>query len=248
MHERKVIGILVLLSALVLLGTCQLQFNNSAGNSVALQIVLPGNGSGGGKAILSGARSLAGGTSLAVTMTGATGSQQQSVSINGQASIDISFSVSSGTYQVTAQMFDGSGTILSIASAPLTVPTGNYPFVLTMPSNLLSATLVTGATTFALLPAAFSPTTYLYSGTKPVPLFAGPPTLTLTTVDPAATLTVTEAIGTFNFTLLPAGSPSGSSCILDFGPDVSPAVVTITVTGQNGPVETYTMTIPFSLG
>src|SRR5271157_5992743 len=123
MRARKVIGVLLLFAALIVLNTCQMQFNKSSGNNVALKVVVPGGASGGGKNV-SGSKSLAGGASLAVTITpqGTTGGSQQTVStpINGNSKVDFSFSLSSsGSYQVTADMLDGSGDLLSTVSTLL---------------------------------------------------------------------------------------------------------------------------------
>src|SRR5208283_4789833 len=99
MRERRAIGVLLLFAALIVLNTCQLQFNKSNGNNVALRVVVPGGPSGGGKSA-PGSKSLAFGASLAVTIKqGTTIISQQTVSLNGGTSVDFSFSMpSSGTY------------------------------------------------------------------------------------------------------------------------------------------------------
>jgi len=251
MRERKAIGIFLLFSAFILLTTCQLQFNKSAGNSLALRVIIPGSPSGGGKstpALPSGAKSLVNGTSLTVTISPPQGATQTlSTSIDGKTSIDFSFSLSSsGTYQVTVDMLDGSENLLSTVSTKLTVPTGNYPVVLIMPSNLLSAVLTdSNPTTY---PFGFSPTTYTYSGASAInlPCIYYPLTLTLTTVDPNATITsVTEYWVDF------VGSPTtvvdshtGSTYTLTdtAGYDET---VTIILTGQDGTTQTYTLSITY---
>ena len=123
MHERKAIGVFLLFSASIVLTTCQLQFNRSTGNNLALQVL--------------NNKSLAGGASVMVTITqGATTIAQQTLPINGKTSVDFSFSLSSsGTYQVSAQLLDGSGNVLSQASTTVKIPMGNYPVVLTLASS-----------------------------------------------------------------------------------------------------------------
>ncbi|MGA2480252.1 MAG: cadherin-like beta sandwich domain-containing protein [Spirochaetia bacterium] len=245
MRKRKVIGIIVLLSALALLTTCQMQLNASTADSLALRLMVPGTSSAGGaSAPGAGSRSLAGGTSVTVTISpqGTTGGSPQtlSASIGGKSSVDISFSLSSaGLYLVTAKMLDGSGTLLSTASAPLTVPTGNYPVVLRMPSNLLSAVLTSFGSPWPLTPA-FSPTVYSYTSSPPYAPFA----LTLTTVDPNATVTSVTETG-FNANGMPftiVDTPTGSTYALTL-PGSPTTLVTIVVRAVDGDTQKYTMTL-----
>jgi hypothetical protein len=236
MRERRAIGIFLLFSALVLLTTCQLQFNKSTGNSLALRIIAPANSSVGARstpALGTNAKDLGGGTSLTVMITAPNGSQQTvSTSIGGKTSIDFSFTLtSSGTYQVSANMLDGSGSLLSTASTQLTVPTGNYPVILKMPSNLLSAVLTSFGFPLPLTPP-FSPTIYSYS----VSPYVSPYTLTLTTVDPNATITSVTENGN---AVLPS-----SQGVYTFNDSTLPLPVIIVVTAADGTTtETYTVTL-----
>jgi hypothetical protein len=185
---------------------------------------------------------LGGGTNLTVTIIPPQGATQTlSTSINGKSSIDFSFSLSSsGSYQVTAEMLDGSGTLLSTVSTQLTVPSGNYPVVLIMPSNLLSAVLTSFGSPWPLTPP-FSPTIYSYTSNPFYPPF----TLTLTTVDPNATITSVTESGFYPsgapFTIV--DTPTGSTYPLTL-PGVPTTTVTIVVTAADGTTtQTYTMTL-----
>ena len=249
MRERRAIRILLLLSAFIMLTTCQLQFNKSTGNSLALRLVLPGNASGGGKstpALGSGAKSLANGTSVTVTITeeGTTFSTQQKVSINGKTSIDFSFSLSSsGTYDVSALMQDASGNTLAQATSKLTVPTGNYPVVLTMFSSLLLNAVLADSTsaTYPFSPP-FIPTTFSGYSAYLASNLVLPYTLTLTTLDPQATITsVTEKDDYSNIFV---DSHTGSEYTLTL--NTYNNTVTIIVTAQDGTTQTYTMLIQAS--
>lgn len=135
MRERKVVGILLLFSAFIALTTCQLQFNK-AGNALTLQILIPANASRGAENLATNAKSLAGGTSVTVKITtqaGATWANSGPIAINGKTSVDYTFLMPpSGTYQVSAQLLDGSGNVLSQASTTFTVPTQTNPVVLTI--------------------------------------------------------------------------------------------------------------------
>jgi hypothetical protein len=199
---------------------------------------------------------------VTITQGSTTWASSGLIAIGGKTSVNYTFIMPpAGTYQVSANLLDGSGNTLATASTTFTIPTQTNPVVLTLPSalasaNLASATLVAtlptgGPTTYALVPT-FSPATYTYTSTSPEPEYAYPPTLTLTTVDSSATFSVTETVpgGTAGpYALLPAGSPSGSSCTLNFSADYSPATLTIVVTASDGvTTQTYTMTIAFSLG
>jgi hypothetical protein len=243
MREQKTIGIFLLLSALMLLTTCQLQLNSSSGNKLTLRIVIPGGAPGGGKSIGGGSRSLAGGASLTVTISqeGTAFSTQQTASLSGQTSVDFSFSLSStGTYDVLAVMNDALGDILSQATTKFTVPAGNYPVVLTMYSSLLSNAVLTDSnfTTFMLVPP-FSQTTFNYTGSTP-PTYPGaisPFTLTLTTVDPKATITSV----TVNSTVVVP--PSAPGVYTGFTLNYSSNTIIIVVTAVDGSTtQTYTMT------
>jgi hypothetical protein len=241
MRERKAIGIFLLFSAFIVLTTCQLQFNKSTGNNVALKVVVPGGVSGGGKSA-PGSKSLTNGTSLTVTINqeGTTFSTQQTVSIDGKTSIDFSFSLSSsGVYDVLAVMQDASGSTLAQMTTKLTVPTGNYPVVLTMMSpNLLNAVVADSTSAIYPFSPPFGPTTYsgcvaFLSSNSVLPY-----TLTLTTLDPQATIT----------SMTENGIPdphNGSAYTLALPNNVNP--VTIVVTAQDGiTTQTYTMAIDAS--
>ncbi len=248
MRERRAIGVLLLCSAFILLTTCQMQFNKSAGNNATLRVVVPGGASGGGKGA-PGSKSLAGGASLTVTIKqGTTSIAQQSVPLSGGTSVDFSFSsLSSGTYDVLADMMDASGTItLAQNTTKLTVPSGNFPVVLTLDSSLLSNAVISGsssAPTYAFGPT-FNPTTFTYSSVSPALNQSFLPyTLTLTTVDPNATITsVTEPNA--NGDQIPdshIGSVYTLALVIDFG------TVTIVVTAADGTTtQTYTMAVQAS--
>jgi len=245
MRERKAIGVLLLFSAFILLNTCQLQFNKSAGNNVALRVVVPGGASGGGKSV-PGSKSLAFGASLTVTITqeGTTFSTQQTVSLNGNTSIDFSFSLpSSGTYDVSALMEDASGDTLAQNTTKLTVPAGSYPVVLTLYSSLLLDAVLADSSgaTYPFSPL-FSPTTYSGYGVYLLSNAYLPYTLTLTTVDPNATITsVTEKDDYSNIFV---DSHTGSRYTLTL--NTYNNTVTILVTAQDGTTQTYTMLIQAS--
>jgi hypothetical protein len=244
MQARKAIEALLLFSAFMVLTTCQLQFNKSAGNSLALQVKVPGTGSGGARgtpAVGANGKDIGGGASLTVTITPPQGATQTlSAPINGKSSIDFSLNLSSsGTYQVTADMHDGSGNLLSTGSTKFSVPMGNYPVVLTLPSNLLNVVLeAAGGYGDETLSPQFSPTTLSYSFTydfDPLPF-----TLLVTPVDPSATFTVTED----GITL----SPTASGYTLTFNNSAA-STVTVRVTGDNGiSIQTYTLTLYRNLG
>jgi hypothetical protein len=234
MRKRLVIGTLLMFSALILLTTCQFQFNKSPGNNVSLQIEVPKGVSSVGKTVAASARSLANGSSVVVTISqeGTAFTTQQTVAINGQSSIDVSFSLSAtGTYDVTAMMKDAGGNTLAQGTTKLTVPAGNYPVVLSMHSSLLlEGTLIDSASSVTL---SLSPFTFSYS-TSYNPTW--PFTLVLTTVDPQGTVSVTEFDGTTTF----VDSPTGSAYLLHYngGQDT----VTIVVRAQDGSTQTYTIT------
>ena len=128
MRELKVVATLLLLSGLILLTTCQLQLNGKAGSGLSLRVQVPANLLSGARsaALATNRKSLAGGSSVTVTIAtqaGATWASAGPIGINGNTSVDFSFSLPpAGTYQVSAQLLDGSGDILNAASAPLTVP------------------------------------------------------------------------------------------------------------------------------
>ncbi len=236
-------------SALIVLTTCQLQFNKSTGYNVALQVVVPPTGSAGAKStrvLGTNGKDLAGGTSLTVTITPPSGSPQTlSTSIGRKSIVDFSFNLSSsGTYQVSVNMLDGSGDLLSTVSTKFAVPTGNYPVVLNLPSNLLTAVFTWVGSGPQSLTPAFGPTIYSYTSASEAT--GNNYTLTLTTVDPSSMLSVTETdpgIAGSPFIDLPPGSSSGSTCSLHV--DSTPAnTVTIVVTAPNGVTQNYTLTIP----
>ncbi len=233
MRGRKGIAASLLLSALVLLNTCQMQFNKSSGN-VALRVVIPAGMTGGGKSV-PGSKSLTNGTTLTVTISqeGTSFTTQQTVPINGGSSIDFSFSLSStGTYDVSAVMEDASGDTLAQNTTKLTVPAGNYPVILTMFSNLLLSAVITDASGATLtFNPSFSPTTTAYTiyYTQYYPW-----TLTLTTVDPNATITSVTEYGT-------ADSHSGNVYTLQYNGNGDTA--TVLVTGEDGSTQTYTLNL-----
>ncbi len=233
---RKASRIILTFSVVVALTTCQLQFNRSAGNNVALRVIVPGSVSSGGKGAL-GAKDLGGGAILTVLITASNGSQETlSTPINGKSSIDFSFSLSStGTYQVSVNMLDGSGNLLSTVSTQLTVPTGNYPVVLAMPSNLLSAVLtVFGGNGPVAFPFGFSPTIYSYPS---VSTRFPPLTLTLTTVDPNATIALTVN-GSAVSPSLPGVYPLNI-------PLNTPIPIIAVVTGADGNLQSYAITLTY---
>jgi hypothetical protein len=237
MSEREAAISVLLFSAFMVLTTCQLQFNKSTGSSLALQVVIPGTASSGTRgtpAVGANGKDIAGGASLAVTITPPQGAAQTlSAPINGKTSVDFSFNLfSSGTYQITAQMLDGSGNLLSTASTQANVPMGNYPVVLTMPSNLLTAVLTEVSDGFQYLPP-FNPTTYDYAFFN---LNLGAYTLALTTVDSNATLAVTVNGS--------AVSPTGSTYTFNLSNINTTYTVIIVVTAADGTTKaTYTITL-----
>jgi hypothetical protein len=238
MRTWKAVAASLLFLFFVLLTTCQMQFNNSSGNNFALRIVLPGNGSSGGKTLLAGARSLAGGDNLTVTITqeGTSFSAQQTASLTGQTSVDFSFNLSStGTYDVLAVMKDASGNTLAQSTSKFTVPMGNYPVVLTMMSpNLLNAVVADSTGVTYPFSPSFDPTTYTGYFVSLTSSPIAPYTLTLTTLDPGATITTMTDNGI-------SDSHIGSTYTLSLPIYDNPVV--IVVTGLDGTTRTYTMTI-----
>jgi len=240
------IGSSLLFVVSIALTTCQFQFNN-AGNGITLRILVPGKLSNGAKTVAAATspRSLAHGDSVTVTITqqGATGGVQQTLPVGEKASLDFSFSLSSsGSYSVSAVMQDASGNILAQATTQFDVPTGNYPIVLPMYSNLLYDAVITDPTygveqLYDALgyPIAFSPMTYSYSADLSNAL-TSPATLTLMTVDPNAIISVTENISGTNY----VDSHMGSVYTLSYNGTAN-SLVTIVVTGQNGAMQTYTV-------
>jgi len=266
MRERKAIRILLLFSAFILLTTCQLQFNKSKGNSLALQILIPGNASGGARGtptLARNAKDLSGGTSVMVTITkeGATSGVQQSTSINGRTSIDFTFTLSSpGSYQVSALMLGASGHSLSQATAQFTLPTGDYPVVVTMPTTAASGGIqlawgtdgstfpnpITNASTSVSYPFEFSgsqPQIYYYqiTNTSPTePLGLGPLTITNNT-----------STGVFSVNVPPSAPvvpPSGTeefeiAAAYIGGNKTYTETVTLNTSSTNPPDETFTFTV-----
>ncbi len=259
MRDRRATRIALLFTALILLTTCQLQFNKSNGNSLDLQVVVPGGASGGGKGA-PGSKSLSNGTTLALTITpqpGTSGSPQTfSQSIGGKTTVDFSLSLSFGSYQVLAQMIDASGTItLAQAQTNLTVPSGNYPVVLPMYSSLLfnvvwansrtptPDTIITG-----IIPSPFTDNIIADCNASWPPM-----SLALTTVDPGATITsVTETYysSAEDQFVTVVDSHTGTTYALVWTASIALGndVVTILVTGQNGSTATYTLTINTGCG
>jgi hypothetical protein len=245
MRARKVIGVLLLFAALIVLNTCQLQFNKSSGNNVALRVVVPGGMTGGGKSV-PGSKSLTNGTTLTVTINqeGTSFSTQQTAPIGGNSSFDFSFSLSSsGTYDVSAIMEDASEDILASAKTKLTVPSGNYPVVLAMYSNfLLNVVFADSYSPPDTIATGFIPPPFTTTTIYPSCDYYNPPlTLTLTTVDPQATVTsVTESYNS----IIVVDSHTGSTYTLT---DISGYndAVTILVKGQDGTTQTYVLTLNF---
>ena len=133
MHGRKAIGFLPLFSAFVMLATCQLQLNK-VGNALDLRVTMPGRTSAG----TSSARSLAGGTGVILTITTLAGAQWETsnmLGINGN-SVSYTFNLPpSGSYLASAELFGGTGNLISQASTPFTVPVGTSPVTLSVSSG-----------------------------------------------------------------------------------------------------------------
>jgi hypothetical protein len=131
MRQRNIVGIFLILGGLVLLTTCQMQFNKSNGDSLALQVVN---------------KSVVGGSSITVTISqGAANIAQQTLPISGKTSIDFAFSMPpTGTYTVAAVLLNSSGVTINQASSELKIPMGNYPVVLTFPVLVTGITIVPG--------------------------------------------------------------------------------------------------------
>lgn len=245
MRERISIGAFLLFSALTVLNTCQVQFNK-IGNGLTLRVLVPGSFSGGAKGttgLAASPKSLVGGSSVTVTITehGTTNSVVQTLYINEKANLDFSFSLSSsGLYDVAAQIDDAGGSPLSQLTTQLKVPAGNYPVVLTMPTTLYDLLLNDG-TGSPELSTTFVPTTYSYTAYSSC---ASPYAMTLTTLDPNATLEVIENPFDPSSILLPAGSPSGSTCSIN-NPGSLEEII-IVVRAVDGSTLTYTVVIPFS--
>ena len=251
MKKPLVFHCVLVFSALILLNTCQFQFNKSTGNNVALRIIVPRHVSGGGKGIPTrgtNAKDLAGGTNVIVTITpisppGGVAVTSPPIPTDGNSNVSYtSPSLANGSYQASVQLFDDYQDLLSqVTSAQFTVPTNN-PVVLTMPSNLFSAAITNyGGTTYQFT-TSFDPTIYNY--TSVMLDCTGPFSLALTTVDPSATITVIETdFDSSPVTLLDAVL-TPTSCQLQL--NTTPATITIVVTAPDGTAQTYTMTLPFS--
>ena len=247
MSKRKAIGVFLLFFVSIILTTCELQ-SNKAGNSLTLQILIPGSASGAAKStrtLATNAKSLEGGASVQVTILTQAGAPWQSsepISTVGKTSVDYTFVLPPpGTYQVSASLFDGSGNVLAQASTSFTVPTKTNPVVLTMISNdaNLSNMVITDSTgtTYPYEPT-FSPTTYTYDNAEAI--LPSPSsttfTLTLTTQDPNATIT---SVSQESVSL----SHIGSAYTLSFN-GYEPETITIVVTAQDGTTtQTYTFTV-----
>jgi hypothetical protein len=259
MNARKVTEVLLFLSFFFILSTCQVQYTNSV-NTLTVRFLIPAlpvQVTESTPTLATNAEGVAGGTSLTLTIltqTGAAWASSASMPVRGKTSIDYSFVLPApGAYQVSAQLQDGSGNLLSQVRTHFVVPTQTSPLVVVMPSNLLNMVL-TGRGVVAPAPAyvfvpAFSPTTYNYTS---VTSALGPPTfewqpytLTLTTIDPSATVSVTESNPGLStpYIDLPAGSPSGSSCRLHLNSNAN--TLTIAVTGADAvSTQIYTIRIP----
>ena len=82
MSKRKTIGVFLLFFVSIILTTCELQ-SNKAGNSLTLQILIPGSASGAAKStrtLATNAKSLEGGASVQVTILTEAGTPWQSSS------------------------------------------------------------------------------------------------------------------------------------------------------------------------
>ena len=181
-------GVFLLFFVSIILTTCELQ-SNKAGNSLTLQILIPGSASGAAKStrtLATNAKSLAGGASVQVTILTEAGTPWQSsepISTVGKTSVDYTFVLPPpGTYQVSASLFDGSGNLLAQASTSFKVPTQTNPVVLTLVNNAnLSNMVITDSTgtTYPYEPA-FSPTTYTYDNAEAILPSPSSTTFTLT--------------------------------------------------------------------
>ncbi len=229
----------MLFSAFSMLATCELQSNQSKGLSLRV-VNVP-------KSISSGARNVAalsaasakdiagpGGATVVVTIltgTGAPWTSSEPISTNGKTSVDFAVPLPPpGAYQASAILQDASGNLLSqTGPTSFSVPTQTNPVVLTMPSNLLSAVVTDAGTgTVLTMTPTFSPT--VYSGY--IALLGGNAYLTLATVDPNATITVTQNGGVI--------SPTSPSVYLI--PN-SGYLTVVLVTGSDGTTVTYTFNL-----
>jgi len=258
MSTHTAIGLLFPLLVLGLLTTCQLQYSQS--NGVTFKVLLPQGISSGARSVVkssSQARSIVGptGTTVQVTIltqSGATWESSQPFATNGQTSVTFSFgSPPTGTYQATATLMDATGTLLDQATpVSFTVGTQSSTVVLTIPgADLYTAVLTNGSVTEGFVNAVDSPTPFLPTTYSYVTQFLpgeGAYYLTLTAVDPSATLSVSLSESSpGNSTPLPAGSPSGSVCTLDL--ESPTATVTVVVTSANGAAtQTYTIDVNVS--
>ncbi len=197
MRRHTVIGVFLLLSAFSVLTTCQLQLNQSKGLSLRV-VNVPKSISSGARSVAAsspaGAKDITGpsGATVVVTIltgTGAPWASSEPISTNGKTSVDFAVPLPPpGAYQTSAILQDASGNLLSqVGPTSFSVPSQTNPIVLTMPSNLLTA-VVTDASSGTVLSMspAFSPV--VYSGY--IVFLGGNANLTLTTVDPSATITV----------------------------------------------------------
>lgn len=136
MHERKAIRFLLLFSAFMILTTCQFQFNNE-GKGLGIRLLVPASVSGGARST-NGAKSLAGGTGVTLTITTQAGTQWATsplLDING-SSVSYSFSLPpTGSYLASAELFGGSGSLISQASTPFSVPVQTNPVTLSVSSG-----------------------------------------------------------------------------------------------------------------
>ncbi len=248
MRTRIALVAFLLLFAFAALTTCQLQINRLS-NALTVRVLVPANPAfkaGSMAGVVGKSKSIVNGSSLTVSIIqeGAASGTEQTITLSGQTSVDFSFPLSAtGTYNVSAQMFDAVGDTLSEASTKFNVPT-NYPVVLTMYSSLLLNAVVSDPNGEYVLSyddgsTGFSPVVFSGYSTRPSTV---PVTLTLTPVDPKATITVTDTdteTGTqyndpgtgFVYTI------SGYST---YGAAI-PGTITITVTGGDGSVQTYTI-------
>jgi hypothetical protein len=142
MGERKAIGFLLLFFAFIMLATCQLQLNKVA-NSLDLRVRVPARATSGPTGP-TGPVSLASGTGVTLTITNLAGAQlatSNMLAING-SSVSYTFSLASGSYLASAELFGGSGNLLSQASTPFAVPVQTNPVTLSVASGQLVVSYV----------------------------------------------------------------------------------------------------------
>ena len=250
MRKQSAIGAFLLLLVFSVLTTCQLQLNQSKG--LSLRVVVPSSISSSTRNVgaLTAAKDIAspGGATVVVTIQTQAGEPwaiSEPIPTNGKTSVDFAFPFPpAGSYQASAKLLDASGNLLSQAGpTPFSVPSSTNPIVLAMPSNLLSLVAIDSYSgNAATLSPTFSPTTYSgYSAN-----FGNAAYLTLTTVDPNATISVMQAGVPISVTSTLEVSNS-SITIVGYGPcelDGTTSPVYITVSAADGTASTtYSITM-----